>query len=395
MIPGDLINDWVLKGEVTPRYYNPENLFQKIVFLLDSRDHVSSTSLQLMSGEAEISIHYYTRNRWLFLKTFGYRPFLVSIWANHATRDLGIADVSLIRTYGLDLNLSLAISLKSIMKCPAVLSTHVHYGFAVKMGTTPLGILLREKMITSLRRKTIPLFDETWAVYSSILDYLRKFSPRSVRVIPNVVSSKLEGNLRANRINSSKNLRIISVGRLIPSKSPEILIRVLNAIPNITLTIVGDGPLRFQLESLVSVLSLDKRVLFIPKLDNAELIDLITDHDIGVIYSQYRELSKAMIEFALNGIPTIVNIQATLLSSEFNDLPFKYYDGSEIGLRNSINELISNGNQLEKEGCNLRNSALRLVAPSMIERRTATRLREIMEGHDLDRGLNLDLERDL
>jgi glycosyltransferase involved in cell wall biosynthesis len=101
--------------------------------------------------------------------------------------------------------------------------------------------------------------------------------------------------------------RIIYVGRLIAEKNPENIIRAVAALPETVLTIVGDGPIRLELEQLVSDLGLAARVRFRPSVLNDELCHLLTEQDIFAVHSDYWEISKSVLEALLTGLPVVIN----------------------------------------------------------------------------------------
>lgn len=65
--------------------------------------------------------------------------------------------------------------------------------------------------------------------------------------------------------------QIVFVGRLVPKKGVDIAIRALAELPVAALRIIGDGPLRADLEALVSELDLGQRVTFLGSLSRAEV----------------------------------------------------------------------------------------------------------------------------
>src|SRR5256885_2043792 len=52
----DRLSDLIEKGEVTARYYNPGDVFSKVVILLLNDDSPDPASLQRMVGSAAVSI---------------------------------------------------------------------------------------------------------------------------------------------------------------------------------------------------------------------------------------------------------------------------------------------------------------------------------------------------
>lgn len=82
---------------------------------------------------------------------------------------------------------------------------------------------------------------------------------------------------------------LIYVGRLVEKKGVEYLIRALPKIakvhPQVTLTVVGDGPLKSELQNLANVLGLAKHVLFMGGVSNACIPDILRKHSIAILPS--------------------------------------------------------------------------------------------------------------
>jgi glycosyltransferase involved in cell wall biosynthesis len=102
-------------------------------------------------------------------------------------------------------------------------------------------------------------------------------------------------------------VRVISVGRLITGKAPTELVAAVASLPNVELTIVGDGPIAGALQRLAKKLGAASRIFFRPAVRNDELCAELADFDIFAIRSDYFEFSKSMLEALLTGLPTIIN----------------------------------------------------------------------------------------
>jgi glycosyltransferase involved in cell wall biosynthesis len=83
--------------------------------------------------------------------------------------------------------------------------------------------------------------------------------------------------------------RLIFVGRLVEVKGVPHLVRALGqllpAYPDLHLKIIGDGPLRFQVESLVKELSLSDHVSFLGALTHEQIPKHLKQADIAVFPS--------------------------------------------------------------------------------------------------------------
>ncbi len=101
--------------------------------------------------------------------------------------------------------------------------------------------------------------------------------------------------------------KIVSVGRFFPQKNQKMLIQAFAEIspqnPDYQLIIYGEGPLRQELESLISNLHLDNKI-FLPGFKK-NIHELISDAEIFVLPSDYEGLSNALLEAMCMGIPCI------------------------------------------------------------------------------------------
>lgn len=149
--------------------------------------------------------------------------------------------------------------------------------------------------------------DLVMPVYRPILPYLARHGVTRVEVCYNILSPRLRPKTDYRR---SASFRIVCVGRLIPEKNPTHLIRAVAAMRDVELTIVGDGPERPALESLVQTLGVAPRVCFRPAVPNDELCDLLPTFDLFAVHTEYWELNKSVLEALLTGLPVVINRRA-------------------------------------------------------------------------------------
>lgn len=101
--------------------------------------------------------------------------------------------------------------------------------------------------------------------------------------------------------------RIVQVGRFYPQKSHATAIRAfaeLSALlPNITLDLIGDGPLRAEIISQVERYRLSGRVNFLGNVSN--VASLLSQSDIFWMPSQYEGFSIACAEAIASGLPIV------------------------------------------------------------------------------------------
>lgn len=130
--------------------------------------------------------------------------------------------------------------------------------------------------------------------------------PYQIRVIGNpiIVDNTINFNLVKSENHWNNNF-IISVGRLAWEKGFDILINAFHYLSsdNLDLVILGEGPLRNDLEGLAQSLGLDKRVHFLGFVKNPTSI--IKDSQALVLSSRWEGFGNVLVEALAIGIPVI------------------------------------------------------------------------------------------
>ena len=133
-------------------------------------------------------------------------------------------------------------------------------------------------------------------------DSKRRYGIENIEVIPNPLTKNQIG-----RYIKSKNKYIISVGRLIPQKNHELLIRafafIADLFPEYNLYIYGEGPLREKLEKIVSTEKMSRRI-FLPGVESNVMVKH-SDASLFVMSSNFEGYPNALAEAMASGIPSI------------------------------------------------------------------------------------------
>ncbi len=98
---------------------------------------------------------------------------------------------------------------------------------------------------------------------------------------------------------------LLSVGHLIPRKGHDIVVEALAELPNARLFIVGDGPERQSLESLVRQHDLTARVCFFGALPYDEVAKVMNAADILVLASDREGWANVLLEAMACGTPVV------------------------------------------------------------------------------------------
>jgi glycosyltransferase involved in cell wall biosynthesis len=186
----------------------------------------------------------------------------------------------------------------------------------------PLGASARVPVRIGSRRELNP--DKT----SSQLAAQRLAYAFSHRVVANSTAAmrrlRLEG-IRSRRIRHIPNgidldsfypgaptaslRRLVTVARLRPEKGHDTLIdaaaAITRAVPGVTLTIVGEGPMREQLTARVASRGLEDRVLFAGHTD--DVAATLRGHDVFVLPSRSEAFPNSVIEAMATGLPVVAS----------------------------------------------------------------------------------------
>lgn len=104
-------------------------------------------------------------------------------------------------------------------------------------------------------------------------------------------------------------LRLLSVGNLIPIKGHDVLLRAVASLasrfPSLSLEIIGEGRERVALEKLAQDLGIGDRVLFLGRQSRREVADAMRQSTLFVLPSRYEALGCVYLEAMATGKPTI------------------------------------------------------------------------------------------
>ncbi|MGD0294053.1 MAG: glycosyltransferase family 4 protein [Terracidiphilus sp.] len=151
--------------------------------------------------------------------------------------------------------------------------------------------------------------------------YAKLFAPSgTITTIPNIV-------IRPGMEKAVRRQEILAMGRLVPQKGFDLLLEAWSAasrkLPDWTLRIVGDGPMRAQLVRQASALGIETRVIFAPFSDDP--YSLFSQCGIFVLSSRFEGLGFVLIEAMICGAACI---------------SFDCQNGPREVIRNGVNGLL-------------------------------------------------------
>ena len=132
---------------------------------------------------------------------------------------------------------------------------------------------------------------------------LESYSGREIRVIPNGVDVGEFALKKKSMKKKGEKIKIVSVGRLIPRKGYEYLIKALKGKENFELTLIGDGDLLTELKNLAKKMNV--KVYFSGRVKHEDIADVLQEKDIFVLPSLNEGMSNAILEAMACGLPIV------------------------------------------------------------------------------------------
>jgi len=161
------------------------------------------------------------------------------------------------------------------------------------------------KVWVKLRQWTYPFADRIVVQTKRAGDYFSSKLQKRICVIPNPVLLPPYETELSDKLLGERSL--IAMGRLVPQKGFDLLLEALAKLkdryPEWTLTILGEGELRPQLESLRNELGLDDRVHLLGRVTNPH--KFLKQGDIFIMSSRFEGFPNALCEAMACGLPII------------------------------------------------------------------------------------------
>ncbi len=130
-----------------------------------------------------------------------------------------------------------------------------------------------------------------------------------ISVIPNGVDTVKF--CPSNEIKHTDDISLLWVGRFVNGKGVDSLIRAMDIlvkdVPNVHLTLVGDGPERGAIQMLIKKFALDNYVEIIDFVPNDELPNIYQTSDIFVLPSLHEGVPRTVIEAMSCGLPVVMS----------------------------------------------------------------------------------------
>lgn len=360
----DPLSDIISKGAVVPRYYNPGNLFREVHFLLFNSDRPDPGRLRFMVGDATPFVHNVPLPPRLFVRSLGWQAFALRGLIGATEEIARSVRPVMLRAYCAGLNALITNHVGSRLGIPSLVSVHSRPDFWVATGPVQS---VRERAIAALADRVVRGAEATIAIYKPQLPYFKRLG-----VEPHLVHNVIAGRPvpRKSGYDTDGRLRLLSVGRHMPGKDISNLLDAVAALPQVDLTVVGDGPLHGTLVARAAVLGLGARCRFIKAWDNADLCDALNGFDAFAACSHFPETPKAVMEPMLAGLPVIINRHGGDYESEMDGAVLAV-DDTVDGYRAALRQLVGSLDARADLGSRCLQRALSVWEPAATEAKHA------------------------
>ena len=170
--------------------------------------------------------------------------------------------------------------------------------------------ILAQKFLFLLVDRIITVSED---LKKQLIRYFKIEPEKVIAIINGVDTGKFQPNpssalIKRRELNLKEDEFMVgSVGRLVSIKDYQTLLyaakEVINRLPNVKFMLVGDGPLRRELENLAVTLEIDKNILILGS--RSDVAELINTMDLFVLTSLSEGLSNTILEAMAVGKPII------------------------------------------------------------------------------------------
>ena len=192
-------------------------------------------------------------------------------------------------------------------RCPLVVTVHCSVRHTVT-GRSPRALFLR-LVGGAVEARVLARADAVVALARRTAQLLRRdgVPADAVHVIPSGFEPGTFGDRdREDAFAGFGRPRVGFVGRLAPSKRPDLLVRAFAAMSReASLVVVGDGPLRERVEEMAASSVPRGRVHLQGFVEHTQVPRVLASLDVLVLPSEYEELGSVLVEAMAAGVPVV------------------------------------------------------------------------------------------
>lgn len=285
ILPSEPLAHYVKKGEVKERYFNPGGVFRRIYLLQEQRGWPAG-----FFGDAEVIE-------------------IVGPWAHLDATNVArrCEDAQIVRAYGFDHAAAAGTKLAAAMGLPCVVSAHIPPLTYAALDFRHSGLFRKPLVAPRLLRwrSTFRAADGVLCVTRFVAREVERLAPHTrVEINYNRVDPSF---VREPRRGRRERIRLLTIGRLYPTKEHRMLIECLALVAEADLILVGSGPLDRELRELAKRLGVADRIEWIPAVPYRDLPSLHERADIYVMASEGEGFATVILEAMAAGLPVIAS----------------------------------------------------------------------------------------
>lgn len=373
VFPNDPIYKYYQKGEIKAGYWNPGNMFAEVHLISLADGEVEAEKVSSLAGDGQLFIHAIGRPSYGELLRLGkYRDKVLALVAQ--------INPHLIRAHNPSLHGWLATQCARKLVIPSIISLHADYSRCHNFRILGLGYFPR--FIRSVAERllfeshALGHADRILPAYAFPARYARSFRQAGIEVIYNKVFSDKFGSGEKKR---NGRFSILSVGRHIPGKNPEPLIRAIEHL-DVELVLIGTGPLTNRAKQVVQQLGIGEKVRFIDAVPNESIHEYYQAADVFAIAIEYPGICIPVLEAMAASLPIVVpkplwEDEPELLGSDAAVV----VENSPWGFRDAFAKLMEDSELRQQLGTKAREK-FAAVEGGIMERREAQLFHELIEG---------------
>lgn len=353
MLLTDPLGAFYAKGEIKPRYYNPQDMFSEVHFVSPTQADVEPEKVKCLVGSAGLFIH-----------SLGAR-YYANAWSerSHLARIMAEISPDVVRAYDPGVRGSVAVYWARRLGVPSVVSVHADLDEQRAHGRQ-----IRHYLRIALERYALARATAVICVTRHVERYATRGGAKQPVVIYNKVDTRrFVANSERTLAPRSANGRVsvLTVGRLIDSKHQECLVRAISEL-DASLTIIGDGDLRSHLERLVADLAMTDRVTFHAAVPHSEIDRHYAAADIFATATHYEGFCIPALEAMSSGLPVVASdIEAM---REIVGDAGVLVENTPRAFASALRRLIADPSQRQSLGARARQRALTMDGQIMEER---------------------------
>ena len=304
ILPSEPLAAYVDKGEVKARYFNPDAMFDHVCVIQEEPGvpqafFGDATVTEIVAPLGQIDID--------------------RVWE-------ACPDATLVRGYGFDDQAAAAVRIGRALALPTIVSAHIPPITYARLDLRHSRSWRRIGVLPAMLRwsRTMRQADAVICVSTFVAREVRTLAPHTrIELNYNRVDPAFVAPARTR---TGPRLRLLTIGRLYPTKNQAVILRAVARVPEIDLILVGRGPLRDELRALATTLGIADRVEWIPAVPHRDLPALYARADAFTMASEGEGFCTVVLEAMSGSLPVILPRREPFV--ELADSAAVYTDGT-------------------------------------------------------------------